>query len=177
VSSQPADWRSLDNYPSLCVSHDDVAVDPTTDSHFIIMKSMTTFAAFNCIAAMLNLVCSPESGFNINAIISTIPPPIQPTAKQQIIPHMAYVDMIPWSSMRDRLLSSLNAINHEEFVADMGQLKTWGVTPWDPTGWEVSPIFAGKWWFLVDEGMLRTTNFWRAQRGEAPIVLMSLGQP
>lgn len=165
VSYSSANLRSFNNYPT------DFVLDPTRDGHFITVKRMTTTAAFTCIATLLDLVCSQEVGFNISAIISTLPPPIQPTAKQQLIPHKPYVDMMPWSSMRDRLLSSMNAINDEEFLADMVGLRLWGVTPWDPTGWEVSAEFARKWWFLIDDGMLRTTNFWRAQRGESALVL------
>ena len=162
--------RSFNHYPTLVMSEDDLALDPTKDGHFIIMKSMTTTAAFTCIATMLNLACTQETGFNISAIICNLPPPLQPTTQQQLIPHKPYVDMVPWSSMRDRLLISPTAINDQEFVADMAGMKVWGATPWDPTGWEVSPEFARKWWFLVDDGVLRTTNFWRAQRGEEALV-------
>jgi len=56
-------------------------------------------------------------------------------------------------------------------VADMSSsdIKVWGKIPYDTTGWELGPKFAKKWWFLIDEGMIRTTNFWRGQRGEADL--------
>jgi hypothetical protein len=145
--------------------------DPTIDHHFILMQSMTTWAAFHCIADMLELTCGPNDGFNIGALACKLPPAIAPTLNQQMIPHKAYVDMLPWSSLRDRMLNSLSAINEMEFVNDMYSLRVWGCTPWDPMGWEVSQDFAKKWWFLIEESMIHTTNFWRAQRGEDALVV------
>ena len=97
-----------------------------------------------------------------------------PTFKQQIVPHKTYVDTLPWPSLRDRILNSPSALNEQEFLTDVALLKVWGSMPWDPMAWEVGPEFAKKWWFLMDEGIIRTSNFWRAQRGEAPLVLEPL---
>jgi len=83
------------------------------------MHGMTAGAAFMCIANILQLMCSEEE-FHIGACVSTLPPPIVPTLKQQTIPHLPYIDMLPWSSLRDRMLISPNTINHFEFVDDMG---------------------------------------------------------
>jgi Domain of unknown function (DUF3425) len=79
--------------------------------------------------------------------------------------------MLPWVMLRDRILKSLPAIDEIEFVQDMAELKIWGTTPWDPLGWEVSPEFAKKWWFLMDDTIMQSTNFWRAQRGEQALVV------
>jgi hypothetical protein len=144
---------------------------PTTENHFIVMHSMSTWAAFFCIANLLQLECMHDTGFNICALTYTLPPAMAPTLQQQLIPHKPYVDMLPWSSLRDRILNSITTINEIEFVLDLGDLKVWGSTPWDPTGWEVGPGFARKWWFLIDDKMLQTTNFWRSQRGEEALVL------
>jgi hypothetical protein len=53
----------------------------------------------------------------------------------------------------------------------MYEVKIWGSMPWDPTGWELGSEFAQKWWFLLDEGIIRTSNFWRCQRGDDMLVL------
>lgn len=145
--------------------------DPTIDNHFIVMHSTTTWAAFMCIVNLLQLNCMQDSGFNIRAPACTLPPPIVPTVQQQMVPHKPYVDMLPWSSLRDRILNSLTTINELEFVLDMADFKVWGSTPWDPMAWEVGPEFARKWWFLMDDGIMHATNFWRAQRGEEALVL------
>jgi hypothetical protein len=88
-----------------------------------------------------------------------------------LVPHKPYVDMLPWPLLRDRLLISQRSINEEEFVRDMYEVKIWGSMPWDPTGWELGSEFAQKWWFLLDERIIRTSNFWRCQRGEDMLVL------
>jgi hypothetical protein len=150
-----------------------VSPDPIIDNYFIVMHSTTTYAAFTCIAHILELACMQDTGFNIGALTCNLPPAIAPTLQQQIVPHRPYIDMLPWSSLRDRILNSLMAINELEFILDMasGDLKVWGSTPWDPTGWEVGPEFARKWWFLMDDGIMHTTNFWRGQRGEETLML------
>jgi len=146
----------------------------TADTYFIAMPGSTAAAAFCCIARLLSLACHQESGFNIMAPLGTIPASISPTEQQQVIPHKPYIDMLPWPSLRDRLLKSTGAINENEFIADMtsSELRVWGTTPWDPMSWEVSDGFANKWWFLMDEGIVRVSNFWRSQRGE-PRLLVS----
>jgi hypothetical protein len=150
-----------------------VSMDPTVDNHFIVMHNMTTCAAFDCIATILELACMQDSGFNIRALTCTLPSAIAPTLKQQIVPHKPYVDMLPWSSLRDRILNSPTSINELELLMDMGTLKVWGSTPWDPMGWEIPPEFAKKWWFLLDDGIIHVTNFWRGQRGEEALELGS----
>lgn len=140
------------------------------------MHGITTHAAFDRIAAILELSCMQGTGFNIGALTCTLPQAIVPTAQQQIVPHLPYIDMLPWPSLRDRLLNSIMTINETEFVMDMasGDLKIWGSMPWDPMGWEFGPDLARKWWFLMDDGIMHTTNFWRGQRGEAPLALTPL---
>ena len=147
--------------------------DPTVDNHFIVLQSSNTFAAFVRISEMLDLACmqEPSDNFNIRTPICNLPQAIAPTSQQQLIPHKPYVDMLPWPSLRDRLLKSLSVINESEFVMDLVSLKVWGITPWDPMGWEFAPEFVRKWWFLMDDGILHSTNFWRAQQGEEPLTL------
>jgi len=135
-------------------------------------------AAFLRIADVLGLVCLQDTGFDIGALTFTLPPALVPTLQQQIVPHKPYVDMLPWASLRDRILSSPTVINELEFVQDMASsdLKVWGSTPWDPMGWEVGPEFAKKWWFLMDDGIMRTTNFWRSQQGEQVLVVAGVAE-
>ncbi|VUC28100.1 unnamed protein product [Clonostachys rosea] len=161
------------------VDHERMSLDPTRDGHYIIMHDMKTSAAFFSIADILELVCLQESGFNIGAATWLLPQTLAPTARQQIVPHMPYIDILPWPSLRDRMLESLPTINELEFVQDMSSsdLRVWGRLPWDPLGWEVGPVFAKKWWFLMDEKIMQSTNFWRAQRGEEALELMKSATP
>jgi hypothetical protein len=135
------------------------------------MSSVKTWAAFDRIAHILKLSCEHGTGFNITAPASTLPSTMAPTLQQQMVPHPPYIDMLPWPSMRDRMLSSIGAINDEEFILDLAQSKVWGSMPWDPLSWEVEAHFAKKWWFLMDDSILHTTNFWRGQKGEEGLVL------
>ncbi|KAH8177885.1 hypothetical protein LIA77_02967 [Sarocladium implicatum] len=145
--------------------------EPAVDSHFLVLTDMTACAALAVIAERLQLDCNLQPGFNIKALPDDLPSSIAPTSLQRSVPHLSYLDMLPWASIRDRLLASITTINQAEFMTDMrmGSLKVWGRIPWDPIGWEVSEEFAKKWWFLVDEGVIQTTNFWRSQRGEKPL--------
>lgn len=148
---------------------------PLVDSHFIILSDMTACAALAIIAQCLDLDCQSRPGFHIQASIVSLPSAIVPTQLQTIVPHKPYLDMLPWASLRDRLLKSVSVISEEEFMTDMrsGSLRVWGNVPWDPMGWEVSEEFARRWWFLIDGGIVRTSNFWRAQRGETPLALVT----
>lgn len=149
---------------------------PMVDSHFIVLTDMTACAALAVIAQRLDLDCQLNPGFHIKALAECLPSSIAPTQLQKSVPHRSYLDMLPWASLRDRLLKSISAINEEEFMLDMrvGHLKIWGSVPWEPMGWEVGEDFAKRWWFLMDDGIIRTTNFWRSQRGERPLSLALL---
>ncbi|QKD56903.2 uncharacterized protein FOBCDRAFT_138649 [Fusarium oxysporum Fo47] len=144
---------------------------PMVDSHFIVLTDMTACAALAVIAQRLDLDCQIRPGFHIRASTQNLPSPITPTQLQRSVPHRSYLDMLPWASLRDRLLKSLSVINEDEFMLEMrnGNLRIWGTVPWEPMGWEVSKEFAKRWWFLMDNGILQTTNFWRSQRGEKPL--------
>lgn len=122
---------------------------------------------------MLELKCSQESGFNIGAKTSGLPPSLRPTSRQLLQPHRPYIDMMPWASLRDRILANISVINEMEFINDMlsENLKVWGTMPWDPMSWEFDGEMLRKWWFLMDEDIIRTTNFWRAQTGEQGLIL------
>lgn len=146
---------------------------PDIDARFIAMQAMTTNAAFWAIGTMLELKCNQDTGFNIGVDISTLPSSLQPTIRQLTVPHKPYIDMLPWAPLRDRVLDSACIINETDFVNDMlsEKIKIWGSTPWDPMSWEFDVEMLRKWWFLMDEDTLRTTNFWRGQRGEQALVL------
>lgn len=137
------------------------------------MHDMNVGAAFQSIANILDLACAQATGFNIRALAHLLPPSISPTIQQQTVPHQPYVDMLPWPSLRDKILTSPTAINEPELLIDMasGDLKVWGRIAWDPMAWEVGPAFARKWWFLMDDSIIQTTNFWRSQRGEEGLTL------
>ncbi|KEY71646.1 hypothetical protein S7711_10186 [Stachybotrys chartarum IBT 7711] len=101
---------------------------PMVESHFIVLTDMTACAGLAVIAQLLNLDCQPRPGFHIQASVDNLPPPIVPTQLQKSVPHRPYLDMLPWASLRDRLLKSISVINEDEFMIDMrtGSLRIWG---------------------------------------------------
>lgn len=65
------------------------------------------------------------------------------------------------------MLQSQYVIDGVEIWGDITRdIKVWGSTPWDDRGWEIGERFALKWWFLLDDEILKTTNFWRGAREE-----------
>ncbi|KAL7935410.1 hypothetical protein V8C35DRAFT_299391 [Trichoderma chlorosporum] len=112
------------------------------------------------------------------------PPSLAPTALQQSVPHDIWIDLLPDPIMRDNAIRAMNKFRAEDICGDMlGNLHqgrnaiemtgvlVWGV-PWDASGWEVTEGFMKKWGFLL-KGCWQTmaaTNYWRAQRGDEPLV-------
>ncbi|KAH8548139.1 hypothetical protein BGW37DRAFT_507597 [Umbelopsis sp. PMI_123] len=97
----------------------------------------------------------------------TAPDIFKPTDLQLKVPHPPYVDIIPWASMRDRLIMNLQVLEESTFKEDVHKECTiWGGDPLFTQCWEISPVFFRKYWFLCDKDMVKTSNFWRAQRGE-----------
>ena len=152
--------------------------DPTVDNTFLFIHRMSTTDAFTCIGNVLKLGCQQTFtvGFHVRELNCNLPPAMVPTTKQLLVQHKPYVDMIPWPSMRDKILESVVPIDELQLIGDFlaGDLQVWGSTPWDLMGWEIGPRFAKKWCFLIDEGMILTTNYWRSQRGEQPLALATL---
>jgi hypothetical protein len=141
--------------------------DPGTDSHFLILPAFRTHVAFDRIYSILKLKCSYTFAIHIPQTIQA-PTPLKPTWEQLNIPHMMFIDLLPWPSLRRNLILAIGIMDDYGFMADMNsdQLRVWGTTPWDPMGWEVSEEFLRKWWFLLDENILHATNFWMRQRKE-----------
>jgi hypothetical protein len=143
--------------------------DPSADTQFIVFQPVRSFNAFAEIVLLLQLPCSYEEKI-FSDPVGDIPSAMRSTEEQKTIPHLMYVDLLPWRKLRANLLKSIATINQIEFTQEMynGSLKVWS-TPWDPMSWEASEEFVNKWWFLIDSSILHTTNFWRRHRGEAPI--------
>ncbi|CUS15677.1 unnamed protein product [Tuber aestivum] len=102
-------------------------------------------------------------------------PHLAPTDLQLEVRHHPYIDIIPFSGFRDNLLNVLNstpgAVDEDELCTDIERyLKIWGRLTWDTKSFEFEPEFLEKWRWLVDDEVLSVTNFWRAQRGEWPLV-------
>lgn len=129
------------------------------------------------------------------------PHDLRPTSVQLCTPHHPYLDVMAPPAFRDNvLLACLDDDVGEQLCYEMhvGSFTVWGEQPWNAMGmdfsfhvllfrfrggvlmmcglaWEVSQEFASSWFWLLDEGLIRTTNYWRGERGEAELVLPASG--
>ncbi|OJJ29881.1 hypothetical protein ASPWEDRAFT_63338 [Aspergillus wentii DTO 134E9] len=109
-----------------------------------------------------------------------LPPGLQPTIVQRTVPHHPWLDLLPISQMRDNLIFAGESYDETQLCLDLkGQgsvnaeysgIIVWS-DPWDPNGWEVTEGFARSWGWVIQGcwGLFRSTNAWRAQRGEKPL--------
>ncbi|XPS75626.1 hypothetical protein M3J09_007701 [Ascochyta lentis] len=104
-----------------------------------------------------------------------IPVALRPTMVQRSVPHHPWLDLLPDAAFRNNLilLDAAGFLDEEQLCLDIcsqSGVIVWK-DPWDPTGWEITPAFLGKW-KLVLTGcweLFQSTNRWRSRRGEARI--------
>lgn len=146
------------------------------DSHFVI-QGMKTLSALLTNARMLRIRCKPPytRGVMISSSSSTLSA-LSPTELQLRLPHFPYIDLLPFPSMRDKLLTFSECIDRDEIWSDLatGGFTVWGKTPWDKRGWEVHTDFGNKWWWLMTDEVLDESNFWKIQRGEELLDIRSI---
>jgi hypothetical protein len=135
----------------------------------MLLHSTTTIAAMLANAYILGVPCDRPQGRSIfihpNLIV---PQSLTPTPLQSTLPHYPYLDLIPIPSLRENLLKANEIIDVHEMWQDLsaGEVQVWGNTPWEEAAWEIGERFATKWWFLMDDEVLKSTNFWRGTRNE-----------
>ncbi|OJK00077.1 hypothetical protein ASPACDRAFT_1880550 [Aspergillus aculeatus ATCC 16872] len=115
-----------------------------------------------------------------------IPPSLQPTPIQRLVPHHPWLDFFPFPRMRDVMILAGDRLDEDELCRDLmafwdthntgASLVVWG-TPWDPRNWEATEEFVRKWrWLLVGSPeLLVSTNWWRAKRGVPALRWHQLG--
>ncbi|KAL2702678.1 hypothetical protein AAEP93_006976 [Penicillium crustosum] len=124
---------------------------------------------FNLVGPLMSAVHLPASLF--------------PSQKQRKIIHHPWIDLIPVLSLREALLMRTNVIDEDELCCDFYGtcgpsqevevgIRVWGEA-WDPFAYELSETIIRKWkWMATDcPDIVKSSNYWRRQRGEKPIVL------
>ncbi|KAI8633902.1 hypothetical protein F5Y19DRAFT_415661 [Xylariaceae sp. FL1651] len=117
---------------------------------------------------------------SVNLEVNTLPAGLQPTDLQRRTLHHPWIDLLPIPQMRDNLFQrGLEHLDEDDLCYAMrgrGDYRNAGFfiwsDPWDPSGWEVTEDFARSSWRWILAGCLeicRSTNKWRAQRGEPPL--------
>ncbi|KAH7031410.1 uncharacterized protein B0I36DRAFT_122643 [Microdochium trichocladiopsis] len=114
--------------------------------------------------------------------ISMLPLSWQPTKSQATVPHHPILDLMPWPSVRDRLLllmalpdsmkpaavaeGPMAVIQLAYDMEDSSEgLRVWGGDVYDPMAWEVGQVVFEKWWFVFDRQVVERSNYWRRLRG------------
>ncbi|KAH6655944.1 hypothetical protein BKA67DRAFT_562236 [Truncatella angustata] len=120
---------------------------------------------------------------------TSMPSSLRPTQFQLTVAHHPWIDILPWSKVRDNLLlHDESSYDKKELCRDLrgfqkvagsnyGGIIAWG-EPWDPRGWEVTEAFASKWPWLIQDcyELLESTNSWRTMRGECKWTQKDLGR-
>lgn len=120
----------------------------------------------------------PNQAETSTAMFARLPAGLRPTDLQRATLHHPWIDLLPIPEMRDNLFRrGFDSFDEEELCHDMrgranqdpGVL-VWH-DPWDPSGWEVTESFVRSWGWAVAGcwELFRSTNKWRARRGEKPL--------
>ena len=116
----------------------------------------------------------------LRAIGASLPAPFRPTPTQLSTSHYYGVDMIPSPSLRDRLCRAgpdvsaafLHDFDYLLLTTNMDEhqrLTIWGEDPYNEVSWEFSGEMLSRWGWLVGTAWAERANFWRTQRGQAPL--------
>lgn len=123
---------------------------------------------------------------NFDEVIASsqhIPRDLRPTAAQVMCPHPAWIDLLPFPTLRDgiilRMLSDPLLANSQELEDDLfmrngifcwrSSEKGGSGQPWDMRSWEAEPWFLQKWQALLggeNNELWKQTQWWRAARGK-----------
>jgi hypothetical protein len=122
--------------------------------------------------------------------ISQLPPSFQPTPTQLRVPHHPIIDMIPWPSLRTKLIlmyamppalrppnarvpDSILQIAHDIDDPAEGFIVN-GPNGMSEDEWEIGGAFLKNWWWAVDQEIVSKTNAQRVKRG-VPRLLLTYG--
>lgn len=132
-------------------------------------------------------IVSPFNVFSPSAFgTAELPPTLQPTMLQSQVIHHPWIDLFPIQSVRDAILTRVDAFDedvlcHDLFFGgtdgnepDVG-IVIWG-EPWDPSAYEFSEAVLRKWQWLLGGCMdaIHATNHWRSIRNKKPVRLLGM---
>ncbi|KAH8592469.1 hypothetical protein B0O99DRAFT_517475 [Bisporella sp. PMI_857] len=116
----------------------------------------------------------------LQSLSDNLPEVLKPTRAQLEKAHFVGIDYVPSPALRDRLLNVPSEVAqgfldeigfNGENGKDAGQLIIWGDNALNEMSWEFSQPILKRWrWLLGSEWEVRT-NYWRQQRGQAPLLL------
>ncbi|EXJ85353.1 hypothetical protein A1O1_05717 [Capronia coronata CBS 617.96] len=114
-----------------------------------------------------------------------LPVNLRPTSNQMSIPHHPIIDLLPWPSVRDRMIMILSQPPEVrppsaalptalfEFVYDLEDsaegMRIFENDPYSEQNWEIGEKVFKSWWWMFDKDIIRRSNQLRAFRG-APML-------
>jgi hypothetical protein len=147
-----------------------------------------------CIAEMLG--CA-DSVYDITAQrvfdsatlpISQLPPNLESTEVQRRVPHHPLFDILPWPSVRTKLIcvfaqpiqmrppAARDPLALMQLLYDMDDsaegFRFAGAEAYKETNWEVGQAFFTNWWWALDRTVVENSNLLRAKRGAEKLRLM-----
>ncbi|KAI0206396.1 hypothetical protein F4808DRAFT_118186 [Astrocystis sublimbata] len=161
------------------------------DSYYLPVNELALLKAFFRIAMRLRCnmgtlweldANSPfNDGTHLTPTTPTLPEPWRPTLTQSNIPHHPLIDLLPWPSVRDRVILIFSVPDDARPPVAAGPLgiaqlaydiedtaegvRIWGDDPCEPTSWEVGQVLFERWWFIFDREIVSQSNYWRKLRG------------
>jgi hypothetical protein len=173
----------------LATFHNSYLMNCPLSNHLLTLTKLNVHRAFMCNMASLGITWewmqedSVSPFYTIGPAKEVIPtrPNMLPTTLQKNNEHHTWIDLFPCPLMRDNLVRAGNEWDDEDLCTDvMGfwdggspdpqGLIVWG-DPSDIRNWELQPGFVKKWGWIVRgcSEIIRSTNQWRAKRGERPL--------
>jgi Domain of unknown function (DUF3425) len=132
----------------------------------------------------------------VQGIFKTLKPDLRPSREQITIKHHAYIDVLPFPTLRKNLLARQDEVDEDEFFQDiLTGLVCWGGagmgrrdradstgygstgTPWDFRSWEAKLWFLKKYWDFLggEEGeLVRQSEWWRGMRGDDTVEIATV---
>ena len=118
-----------------------------------------------------------------------LPANLRPTVTQMSQPHHPILDLLPWPTVRDKLIlvftqpadlrpkAAASPTALMEFVYDIEDsaegVRIWGEDPFSDQSWEVGEKVFSNWWWAFDGDVIRRSNEMRQRRGAK---LLGMGQ-
>lgn len=112
---------------------------------------------------------------------SQLPSNLTPTAFQRQHPHHPALDILPWPTVRDKLIlvfsqplelrppSAKSPLALVNFIYDLEDpaegVRIWGDDPYSDQNWEVGQKLFSNWWWALDNQVLKRSNELRLNRG------------
>ncbi|KAF2664243.1 hypothetical protein BT63DRAFT_429765 [Microthyrium microscopicum] len=170
---------------------------PTTPSAFmddftLEIPALKLMAASSTIATMLNCLDSmfdPAASRTLACLSDpTIPHWFAPTKAQQQIPHHPIFDVMPWPSVRHKMIVAFASPMHARppvtrdpmalmtLMADMDDdaegVRVQGDDGLDGKNWEIGQAMFSNWWWAFDKEIVAQSNKWRERRGAPRLQLL-----